>query len=83
MSSNFIISFRYRAGSEAGAGAGIELLAGGAGVVFDPLTRSTAVAGRGLSALASSRLTCHISFDVNMPEKAGIPVNRIPFETFQ
>ena len=36
-----------------------------------------------LSAVANTSLTCHICSSVRDPLKPGIPVNRIPFATFQ
>jgi hypothetical protein len=43
----------------------------------------SAAGGNGLSALANSTLTCHISVLVNCVLKSGIPVKRIPLATFQ
>jgi hypothetical protein len=61
-------------------GAGALAAAGAAGV---PLRMSSAAGGSGLSALASSRLTCHIWLSVSTFLKDGMPVSRIPLATFQ
>jgi hypothetical protein len=48
-----------------------------------PRKMLSAAGGNGLSALANSTLTCHISVLVNCVLKSGIPVKRMPFATFQ
>jgi len=63
------------------------VLAGGAAAgsvaAVLPLRMSTAAGGSGLSALASSRLTCHICVSVRTSLKDGMPVSRMPLDTFQ
>ena len=79
---SFIERFLYRPvyfcfGAVAGiAGAAVE-------VVGCPLTMLTTSGGIGLSAFASKMETCHICVSVNTLLKEGMPVKRIPFDTFQ
>src|SRR5438309_853052 len=58
--------------------AGATGLPGGVGGFSCSLTASEI-----LSALARSRLTCHIWVSFSECLNSGIPVNRIPFATFQ
>ena len=48
-----------------------------------PCRMSKAAGGSGLSAAASNMLTCHIWVLLSTLLKDGIPVNRIPLDTFQ
>jgi hypothetical protein len=48
-----------------------------------PRKMLSAAGGSGLSAFASSTLTCQISVLVNCVLKSGIPVKRMPLATFQ
>ena len=45
--------------------------------------RASLTSAGNLSALASSRLTCHIWSVVSEPLNPGIPVRRMPLATFQ
>lgn len=47
------------------------------------LTITVAAGGKGLFALANSRLTCHICSSLRTWSKEGMPVSRIPLATFQ
>src|ERR1039458_3912360 len=61
-----------------------EAIAAGAGAgVCSPRRIPSAAGGSGLSALASSRLTCQICLSVSTCLKDGIPVSRMPLATFQ
>jgi len=65
-----------------GAG-GVGVCGAGVLVVAGPATKRVLVAGGNLSALAQSKLTCHICVDDSEFWKPGIPVIRIPPFTFQ
>jgi len=60
-----------------GGAAGIATAGGGSGA-----NNFFAESGS-LSALATKSANCHICVSFNMPLKVGIPVNRMPFFTFQ
>jgi hypothetical protein len=55
----------------------------GAGAAVCPFKTATAAGGSGLSAFASSTLTCHISVSLSSSLYDGMPVSRIPLATFQ
>src|ERR1700678_1561268 len=71
-----------------GAGTGIEDLAAGGWMTVESrfsgcFSRSSATAGSGLSAFASSTLTCHISVSESTCLYDGMPERRMPLATFQ
>jgi hypothetical protein len=72
------INYFYAAGAFTGAAAGATGAAGAGSGARDFFTESES-----LSVFATNNATCQACVSVNAPLNAGIPVRRIPFDTFQ